>query len=209
MILQNPSQLLREGPTELLDRSLFDYARALHGLEGLEDNHLEAVDYVVRHQTVRLLVKRASEDELAEAYDSIKSLVPVERERDWSRWHQRWNGIADVLDARLASLAAREPNTARGLAHADRILDLVRVRPDLSQNQIAEYLDLKPANLSRILGVLEAHELIERRTVGREKQVRLGFLADHTLTVNESQAPEVDNVPANVQPMKNYLMLAA
>ena len=205
MTIQDSSQILAEGPAELLDRSIHDYALALHSLDGVEEEHLEAVDYAVRHTVVRLLVRKAAEEESAECYDSIKSLVPVEREEEWMHWYRRWTGIADVLDARLASLAARRPEEARRLAHADEILALASEEPGLAQAQIADRLDLKAANLSRILGILEAHELIERRRVGREKRIYVGMLEDEA----PSASQELEQGDSGMDRMASFLYRAA
>ncbi len=134
---------------------------------------LEAVDYAVRHSVIRLLVSTADDSELEAANDSIRRLIPVAREEELKTWVIRWGAFADLLEARLAALANQRPAQARKLAHADQILDLLAEEPSLPQTEIAKRLGLKEANLSRILAVLEAHDLITRRVVGREKHVRL------------------------------------
>lgn len=170
--------LAAEGPAELLERSIEDYGRLLLEVSSdLGPEHVDAIDYALRHTVVRLLVRAAGEEELADAYDGLRRLVPVEREDELAEWVPRWRAFADLLDARLAALAARDSDRVPGLLHAREILDLVANEPGLTQAEICERLKLKPANLSRILGVLEAHEMIERRTVGREKRVHPGRLA--------------------------------
>lgn len=175
--LQNPSDLLAAGPAELLERPLADYAALLRTDQELRRDHLEVVDYVLRHTVVRLLVRAAPEEELTGVYGDLRRLVPVAREPELADWLPRWRAFADLLDARRAALAAQDPAAAVRLAHSGAILELVEAEQGLTQVEIAARLGLKAANLSRILGVLEAHELIERRTVGREKRVHLGRLA--------------------------------
>lgn len=173
------SHLAAEGAAALLDRSICDYGRLLReGPADLRPEHVDALDYGLRHIVVRLLVRAAEPDELSDAYDALRRLVPVEREDELADWLPRWRAFADLLDARLSSLAAREPERALSLLHAREILELVASDQGLPQTEICNRREgLKPANLSRILGVLEAHELIERRTVGRQKRVYLGRLA--------------------------------
>lgn len=178
MTVHKGSSLVSEGASELLARPLEDFAELLRSGDGLTDEHLEAIDYALRHSVVDHLVRGASEDELAGVYDPLRRMIPVELETELSEWRLRWRGFADLVDTRLADLAARDPERARRLAHADRILGLVEERPGMTQSEIGEELDLGASNLSRILGVLEAHELIQRRTVGREKRVHLGRLAE-------------------------------
>jgi hypothetical protein len=175
--LQHSSDLLAAGPAELLDRPLDDYAAVLRQSDELHRDHLAAIDYALRHTVVRLLVRAAPEAELSEAYGALRRLVPVAREAELADWVPRWRAFADLLDARRAALAAQDPEAARRLMHSGSILDLVESDPGLTQAEIAQRLGLKPANLSRILGVLEAHELIERRSTGREKRVHPGRLA--------------------------------
>lgn len=203
--------LAAEGPTELLERSIEDYGRLLLEVSSdLRPEHVDALDYALRHTVVRLLVRAAGEGELSDAYDALRRLVPVEREDELAAWVPRWRAFADLLDARLAALAARDSDRVPGLLHAREILDLVANEPGLTQAEICERLELKPSNLSRILGVLEAHELIERRTVGREKRVHPGRLAG-----GAAGSPQVANeqVPATpeseeVAPTISYLYAA-
>jgi aryl carrier-like protein len=181
MRFQDLSALAAAGPGELLERSLNDYVQLFRSVgEAFGSEHLEAVDYALRHTVIRLLVRRAGPEELSEAYDALRRLVPVEREAELESWLPRWRAFADVLDARLASLAAQQPQEALKLRHAGEIVELVVREPGLSQTELGKRMKLKPANLSRILAVLDAHEMIERRSEGREKRVHPGRLASET-----------------------------
>lgn len=200
------ASLASEGLTALLDRTIEDYARLLRdAADALRPEQLEALDHALRHTIVRLLVRSAERDELNEAYDALRRLVPVEREAELAEWLPRWRAYADVLDARLASLGARDSDRALGLLHAREIIDLVTREPGHTQAEICQRLDLKPANLSRILGVLEAHEFIERRTVGREKRVHLGRLAGQAGEPRAEEAVSREDKGDIVEPMIHYL----
>lgn len=170
-MLQNPSVLLSEPASALLDRPLTDFRGLFGAGVALGAEHLEALDYVLRHAVLRLLVRRAPEPELAAAEDALRRLFPPSRDASLGRWAVRWLGLADLLDARRAALREQDADAVRRLAHADELLALVATRPGLSQAEIGERLGLKPANLSRILGALEANELLTRRAEGREKRV--------------------------------------
>ncbi len=176
MSVHNTSVLLSEGPAELLERSLPEYSEILERADDLGREHLEAIDYALVHTVERLMARSPTEEELEEAYDELRGMIPIEREGEFAEWVPRWQAFADLVDARLGILEAREEgaDVALRFAHGDRILNLVRAQPGLTQAEIGQRLGLKPANLSRILGVVEAHELIERRTLGREKRVHLG-----------------------------------
>lgn len=183
MPVQDISGILAEGPGQLLDRSLEEYGALLRTAGELKPELLEAVDYTLRHTVVRLLSRATREKEndlageLVEAYDALRRLVPPAREAELAAWLPRWRGFADLLDARLATLASRDVAGALRLAHSSEILAEVAADPGLTQAQLGLRLGLKPANLSRILSVLEAHELIERRSVGRERRLHPGHLA--------------------------------
>lgn len=195
MTVQDISHLLAEGPAQLLARSLADYAVLLRSAAELAPEHLEAVDYALRNQVVRLLVRAADEQELEPAYDALRRMVPIEREAELARWETRWRAFADLLDARLAALVSAQPEAARRFAHAAEILALVGEEPGLTQAEVGERLGLKPANLSRVLGVLEAHELIERRRVGRNKEIQPGRLLPRSASP-ERREPQVSEAPA-------------
>jgi hypothetical protein len=196
MDIQNPSALLAEGPAELLDHSLEEYAAFLRKWEDLEEEHLEAVDYALCNTVVRLLVRAAGKEELEAAYEELRRLVPVPRETEWAEWVPRWRTLADLLEARLMALQTRNVEGALRLAHARRIVALVAEHPDLTQAEIGRRLELKPANLSRILAVLEAHELIERRTVGRERRVHPGRLASSVAGAVDRPAASAEAPPS-------------
>lgn len=204
------ARLAAEGAAELLDRSIGDYGRLLREAPGeLRWEHVDALDYALRHTVVRLLVRAAERDELAAAYDALRRLAPIEREEELAEWLPRWRAYADLLDARLAALAARQPDQALELLHAREIVDLVAREPGLPQAELGERLGLKPPNLSRILGVLEAHEFVERRAAGREKRVHLGRLGGQAVGAQEAQEATVGDAEAAVARTISYLFTAA
>jgi DNA-binding transcriptional ArsR family regulator len=197
MNVQDTSDLLADGPGELLDRSLEDYATLLRQAGELLPEYLEAVDYAVRHTVLRLFIRSAEEEELEKAHDALRRLVPVTREAELASWLPRWRGFADLIESRLAVLANQDPTAVRSLAHSSAILALVGNEPGLKQSEIGKRLGLKPANLSRILNVLEAHELIERQSVGRERRVSLGRVG----------RPAADVIKGDVKPGREYLFV--
>lgn len=191
---QDLSVLLAETSADLLERPLEDFAAFLRSPEKLDFRHLEVVDHALRHTLLRLLGRAAEEAELDAAYDALRTLVPIERKAELEPWVGRWRAFADLVDSRLAVLASQDPAAACRFAHAEEILDLVsNATAPMGQAEIGVRLGLKPANLSRILGVLEANELIERRSVGREKRVSLGRLATEP-AAREAATPAAEEV---------------
>jgi DNA-binding transcriptional ArsR family regulator len=203
MKVQNRSAILSDSPARLLDRSLEEYGGILRQKGELGPEHLEKVDYALRHTVVRLLVRNAGEEELEEVYGDLRALVPLDREEELQPWSLRWRGFADLVDARLATLAGRNPDHARRLAHAPQILRILEGSPGLTQVELGDAMGLKPANLSRILSILEGHDLIHRRKVGREKRV---FLSGES-TPTASQEPSLNR--SAMKPFRDYLRLAS
>ena len=198
MTIQKSSTPAAEGAAELLDRNLAEYADLLRQ-GALSAADVEAIDFALRHSVVRLLGRPRTSAELGDAYDALRRMVPADREADLAEWKRRWRAFADLVDAKLAALAARQPGRAAALAHAERILELVAAEPGLTQVELGERLQLKPANVTRILAALEADELIERRRVGREKRVHPGSAVPATSTVPDE--PEAAQSPR----MASYL----
>lgn len=172
---QNHSALLAETPIRLFDRPLADFAVALRSDEPSPEL-LTTIDFVLRHQVVRAISRDPARVNLDQIHDDLARLMPVRLEDKLPEETIRWRAFADLVDTKIGMLDSQEPETARQLLHAAQILDLVAENPGWTQTQIAEKLTLKPANLTRILGILEANELIERQSVGREKRVYLGRL---------------------------------
>lgn len=208
---QNISAILAETPVRLLQRPLSDFTEVLREPD-LPPELLSKIDYALRHQVVRALSRTPEPADLETVYDGLRRLIPVEREDLLATEMKRWRAFADLVDTRLGMLDSLEPDTARRLLHADRILDFVAKHPGCSQTQIAAELELKAANFTRILGILEANELIERQAIGKEKRVHLGRLErqrraeeypagpiDHGHEVAEKPAPR----------FADYLCLAA
>jgi DNA-binding transcriptional ArsR family regulator len=200
-MLQDPSFLLSEPPAVLTERPLSDVRALFWGAAEMDERHFEAVDHLLRDHALRALVQRAPDGELKALDSTIRRLFPKGWAERLGRWAHRWLAYADLLDARRGSLHAQDPERARKLAHAGRVLELVAAEPGLSQTELGERLDLKPANLSRILAVLEANELIERRMEGREKRIRLAVRIAPTAAAGGSQH-------AKMQRFSSFLTLA-
>ncbi|MDX1997306.1 MAG: helix-turn-helix domain-containing protein [Thermoanaerobaculia bacterium] len=172
---QNHSALLAETPVRLFERPLSDFAAALR--EGEPSRELVAtIDFVLRHQVARALSRDPGRVDLAELHDDLARVMPVRLEERLPEATTRWRTLSDLVSTRIGMLDTQEPETARNLLHAEEILTFVAANPGTTQAEIGRELGLKPANLTRILGILEANELIERQAVGREKRVHLGRL---------------------------------
>jgi MarR family len=174
-MLHNHSALLSETPVRLLERPLADFGAALRAGEPSREL-LATIDFVLRHQVARALSRDPGRVDFDELHDNLARVMPVKLEERLPEQTIRWRAFADLVSTRLGMLDTQEPETARSLLHAEEILAFVAQHPGCTQSEIREDRELKPANLTRILGILEANELVERQTVGREKRVYLGRL---------------------------------
>lgn len=84
------------------------------------------------------------------------------------------------------------------------ILAMVVARGELTQQEIGNHFNLAPANLTRILSMMEANALIERRKTGREKRIVPGVNAARFHPANET-------APSAITPHRGswYLQRAA
>ncbi|NNC06145.1 hypothetical protein HJC10_25215 [Corallococcus exiguus] len=147
----------------------------------------DVLDRVYRQRLLRILSQRDAEQELAELQDHLERVAGrVRRHTQNSEtaklgegWAARWHAFADLVDARRAAIASQDPKRVLERTHVSEILKLVRAGEVRDPNGVPQALlrselGLKKANLTRILNVMEANELIERRGTGRENLIRLG-----------------------------------
>lgn len=175
--------------------------QAVEKIDAWSDRHGEVLDYIYRYRLTRLLVYRAGTGELAELNDHLARVAHDLRREALAKltvdYHARWNGYRDILEHRLAALEdTRAGQIAGRYVHVAAILREVTTGGGLSQKQLQEKLDLGKANLSRILDLMEANELIHRRKVGRENQILPGINAGAALSADQPTAPQVAE-PAN------------
>ncbi len=167
---------LRQPAPTLLDTPVEEVAEALRGV-ALDEPTADAVDYVFRHQVVRLLQRRAGREALEPWVEVIRSASATARRAlagSDTPWAARWRAFAAILESRLAAMDAQDPVAVLGRAHVAEVLRTVRGRPGIPQHVLGDLLGLQKANLTRVLNLAEANELIERRTLGRENQLFVG-----------------------------------
>jgi DNA-binding transcriptional ArsR family regulator len=191
MTVQDPSVLLFESGAQLTDRPLDDYAALLRSDDSLERGHLDAIHYAARHRVLESLARESrgltEPDELTELFGQLRRLAASALD-DYRTNSARLQELAALVDGRLKLLARQEPERALDLLHARSICEFVRAEGVVPQGRIQMQFDLRPANLSRILGVLESHELIGRRKHGRTKDVFPGRRLEEALGPAEKGA---------------------
>lgn len=151
-----------------------------------DDRQAQVLDHLYRQRLLRLI---SSREPLAQQQEELRTLIDhLERVTHESRserlnaleqpYATRWETYRDILTSRLAALESQAPGQVRERHHVERILRTIAEAGTIRQQELLETLGLRPANLTRILNILEANLLIERRTVGREKAISLGLAAE-------------------------------
>lgn len=159
-----------------------DRGDIVHAVASVTTWHEElatAIDYLLRQRVVALLRERAPVDDLVAEARMIDTILDPARETEIAaagRWFDRWRGYEALLSGLASALRLVDPASALEKSHVQEILHHVAARPDrcIRQRQLGDDLGLKPANLTRILQVMEANELIARAAEGNEKLISLG-----------------------------------
>ena len=183
-------------PVKLAEEASLDQLlQTAKSIEQWEERHAEVFDYIYRQRLIWMLTRRASVDDLSALNEHLARMLHprrLEAMRHLSKpYGERWAVYRDILESRLASLRSSAPKLVLEMAHVRQILELVRSGRATRQSEIGKALGLKPANLTRILNVLDANELIERRTEGREKLIRPGPGIDRIPSAPETDTPKM------------------
>ncbi len=182
-------------PEKLAEEANLDQLlQTVKSIEKWEERHAEVLDYVYRQRLIRLLVRRSSEDDLSALNEHLECMLHprrLEAMQHLSRpYSDRWAAYKDILESRLASLRSRAPQQVLKMAHVEQILDLLLSGRASKQADIKEAFRLRPANLTRVLNIMEANDLIERRTEGREKLIRPGPGIERIRSALETDTPK-------------------
>jgi DNA-binding MarR family transcriptional regulator len=169
----------RDSHADLLAAPLADLAQAVRA-RTLDEADARTLDHVYRHRLLRSILRRAPEEELLALAVHLRVVVlPSARpalDTLGAPWSRIWDAYAELLESRVAVMRAQDPEAVLGRAHVMGVLARVRAGGDsgVAQQDLLDPPRLKKANLTRVLHLMEANELIERRLVGRENQVFLG-----------------------------------
>ena len=186
--------LINSIPEELAEKAnLRDLLETVRGIKQWEKRHAEVLDTIYRYRLVRLVRLRGTEEN---AEEQLKALLDhLDRVTHPSRMNSlealdkcygsRWLAYLDILEDRLAASQSPIPSILLTRAHVPQILEMVADDEPVSISEIRRRLNLKSANLTRILDMMEANELIEREAAGKEKLLRLGMNGLKLLTQRE------------------------
>ncbi len=178
------ADLYHGSPEDHLMLPLPDLWEAVRAIEQWTERHAHVLDYIHQERLRRALFQQPADEELAALHDHISRVASWASRRPElePHWAGRWQGYADILDRHMGfrqedSGADREVVLKR--LHVSEILQQLRLRRDqgLGQRELRELVGLKPANLTRVLNLMERHELVRRESHGRENRLFIGRLA--------------------------------
>jgi hypothetical protein len=171
----NINDLTSTPMADLVELDLGEIRNFLREPELPSDDALAVLDQALREKVVRSLSRPHDDEAWSSELDDFRRLIPHARklaldQRD-RRWATRWTTLGDLIASALEGHERRKRTDVSLPAHARIVLETVTRWPGVSQVELGRSLELKSANLSRILGILEARGLIQRRLVGRAKEV--------------------------------------
>ena len=143
------------------------------------DRMVQVLDYIYRQRLDHALRFGRSDEiqTLLEHLDRMTHPRVTDRlDRLETPCKDRWAGFMDLLEDRLTALASPVPEQLMTRSHVTEIVEMVADNDRIYQSDIGKAWNLRPANLTRILNLMEANELIVRRTEGRKKRIELGPL---------------------------------
>ncbi len=159
-----------------------DLMESIREIDRLNDRQAEVLDYIYKHRLVRLIrtVKKGegAAAELTELYEHLNRVAHPRRLSQLNTLEKpygaRWIAYQDILEHRLAVLVNQPSKWLLNRAHVKGILRLVVKHGSISRKKIPDHIKIKQANLTRVLNMMAANELIECHTVGKEKILTIG-----------------------------------
>lgn len=120
-----------------------------------------------------LLIERRFDDEIRDWYDLVRGVKARISETDEAA-AERLTALGDLLRESI-SLAQTSP--ARDVANRPRARSILGIlnksRTHVPRRKLLEVLEIGSSNLSNILTLLVAHDIVERRGVGKQAEFRI------------------------------------
>lgn len=156
-----------------------------------EDRHGQVLDHIYRQRLIKLIRTGAPVNDLRALNEHLARVAHPRRLKQLDSldraYGARWTAYQDIMESRIAALESNAPKQLLKRAHVLEILNMVVDGSVRTQGDIKRKLDLLPANLTRILNMMESNELIKRKIVGREKRIVPGPNAGRFLPVRHER----------------------
>lgn len=158
--------------------SLADILAAVGARKQWSERMAQVLEYAYCERLLKLVRTGAPLEQLREFNEHLAQVVhPARRallEGLGKPYFTRWSMLRALLEMRIESLRSDLPAQVLNREHVRDILARVRSAGELSQQQLLEQLGLGKANLSRILSLMEANELIDKLPRGSTNMITLG-----------------------------------
>ncbi|HYO68938.1 MAG TPA: MarR family transcriptional regulator [Archangium sp.] len=157
---------------------LDDILAAVRSRKQWSERMAQVLEYAYCERLLKLVRTGAPIEQFRELNEHLAQVVhPVRRamlEGLDKPYFTRWSLLRALLEMRIESLRSELPQHVLEREHVRDILARVRKAGELSQQQLGEELGLGKANLSRILSLMEANELIDKLPRGSTNLITLG-----------------------------------
>ena len=161
------------------------------GIDRWEDRHGQVLDHIYRQRLIKLIRTGAPVNNLRALNEHLARVAHPRRFKQLDSldrpYGARWTGYQDILESRIAALESNAPKQLLKRAHVKEILNMLIDGSVRTQSDIKTKLKLQPANLTRILNMMESNELIKRKIVGRENRIVPGPNAGRFLPVRHER----------------------
>ncbi|HYH94958.1 helix-turn-helix domain-containing protein, partial [Hyalangium sp.] len=101
----------------------------------------------------------------------------------------RWSMLRDLVEMRIESMRSEVPSQVLNRKHVREILERIQLEGEMTQQHIGEVFALEKANLSRILALMEANELIDKVPRGNGNAIALGVRGRELMPPKEVAPP--------------------
>jgi DNA-binding PadR family transcriptional regulator len=163
----------------VLDADFADLKQAIAALGTWTSQAAETVDFFYVDRAIRLLRSRAAaRRDLDEMIEHLGWAAHDRARQDLNTlgraYFERWRTVRDLMVARRDALTHDRKKEVEARKHVTEAMAALRgAKGKMMQGELGEKLNLRKVNLTRVLNLMEAHGLVERRRAGAENCVHI------------------------------------
>ncbi|KFE68616.1 MarR family transcriptional regulator [Hyalangium minutum] len=189
-----PLELETVAPEDLaFHASLAEMLEAIRSREQWSERMAEVLEYAYCERLLKLVRTGAPLEQLRELNEHLAHVVHPRRRAQLDSlgkpYFARWSMLRALLEMRIESLRSEVPSQVLNRKHVREILERVQREGEVTQQFIGETFALEKANLSRILALMEANELIDKVARGNGNTIVLGVRGRELMPPKETAVP--------------------
>lgn len=174
---------------------LKEILEAVNTVEEWSEHLAQILDFTYRVRVTHALRIHASSEDLQALVEHMEEVAHHPRRKKIFetmelRYASRWRAMYNLLEDLLATRELAIPDSVKNRPYVREILQLLQWKKQCWQKELIDEFDIKEANLSRILGMMERWEVLIRHKEGRDNLVTLGPRADEILPCKKPLAPK-------------------